>query len=131
MIDKAIECIKCDFKNSSKHIKIKDIDIKNGVKKRVWVCFECGYQHLILIHNKATRRLMLENKKDRQRISKINKMSRNLYKQGKLIDEQARKALKEVRKIEERINSRTNEIDRMSKKLMDDYVIGLRVEGEQ
>lgn len=127
-MDRVIECDKCNKHNHPNQLQIKDIIIKPGIQKRIWLCVRCDYEHLIMITNKKTRRLMRENKEDRKRIGKINKRSQLLHKQNNFTSEQAKKALEDMEKIEERIKERTQEIDKQSKELMDEYIISLGVD---
>lgn len=71
---------------------------------------------------------MKENRKDRERISGINRRSQQLKKQGKFTSGQAKYALKQQEEIEQRINERTGRLDKLSKELMDDYIASLRVD---
>ena len=123
-----IECDKCNKHNHPNQLQIKNITIKPGIQKRIWLCAHCGYEHLIMITNKKTRRMMRDNKEDRKRIGKINKQSQLLHKQNNFTSGQAKKALEDMEKIEERIKKRTEEIDKLSRGLMDEYITSLGVE---
>lgn len=123
-----IECDKCNKHNYPNQLQIKNITIKPGIQKRLWNCVHCNQEHLIMITNKKTRRLMKENKRDRERIGKINKRSQLLHKQNNFTPGQAKKALLDVEKIEERIKERTEEINKLSRELMDEYITSLGVE---
>lgn len=123
-----IECDNCNKHIASNQLRIEDITIKPGLQKRVWKCVHCDYEHLIMITNKKTRRMMKENKEDRERIGKINRRSQLLRKQNNFTSGQAKKALSDMEKIEERIKERTKELDELSRELMDDYILSLGVD---
>lgn len=125
---KMVKCDSCNKLMKPNQISIQDITVKPGIQKRLWHCVHCEQEHLIMITNKKTRRLMKENKEDRERIGKINKRSQLLKKQNNFTSGQAKKALLDVEKIEKRIEERTEEIDKLSRELIDEYITSLGVE---
>lgn len=123
-----IECDSCNKHINPNQIQITDINVKPGLQKRVWHCIHCKTENIIMFLNKRTRRMMKENREDRKRIGKINKRSQLLRKQNNFTSGQAKKALSDMEKIEERIKERTQEIDKLSRELMDDYIISLGID---
>ncbi|MCC2250508.1 hypothetical protein JUJ52_11100 [Virgibacillus sp. AGTR] len=119
-----INLTKCESCNSlihSKQINIHDNTIKSGIQARYWDCPHCNHKHLILVMDKTSKRLMKDNKKDRERMASINKRAQALRMRNQLSDGQAKLFVEQVEKIETRIKKRTDQLDVRSKKLIKDY----------
>nr|QRZ18296.1 hypothetical protein JUJ52_00590 [Virgibacillus sp. AGTR] len=71
--------------------------------------------------DKTSKRLMKDNKKDRERMASINKRAQALRMRNQLSDGQAKLFVEQVEKIETRIKKRTDQLDVRSKKLIKDY----------
>lgn len=74
-----------------------------------------------MVMDKTSRRMMQENKKDREKIGNINKRAQTLKGQYQLTEEQAMKNLSQVEKIQARIDKRTKELDERSQRLANEY----------
>lgn len=121
LLDNLTQCESCNKHIHPNKIKIYDKTIKPGIQSRQWKCIHCNHEHLVIVMDKFTRRMMKENKKDRGRIGGINRRAQNLREQNNFTSEQAQDALKQMEVIEERINKRTDELDKRSRKLIDEY----------
>lgn len=115
------QCESCNKHIQSNLIDVRDKQIKPGIQKRSWKCIHCNHEHLIIVTDKISRRMMKENKKDRERIGGINRKSQLLRKQDKFTSLQAQEALKKMEEIEQRINDRTTKLDERSRMLIDEY----------
>lgn len=111
--------MKCD--TCGNQFDAKDKQIKQGIQKRVLICTHCKQEHLINIMDKKSRRLMIENKEDKKTLGNINRRSSNLKKQNRFTQGQAKQALNQSNVIKERINKRTEQLDKHSRKLIDEY----------
>lgn len=123
-----IECDSCNKYIAGNQVQLKDTTVKSGIQKRTWQCPYCKKENLIIIMNKTIKRMMKENKEDRERIGDIHKKAKLLMDAGKLKKDQATKNIKEVEQINKRIDKRTKGIDEKARKLMDDYILSLRVD---
>lgn len=102
-------------------MKVYDKEIKPGIQARLWTCHHCNDNHLIMVMDKKSRRMMKENREDRERIGGINRKSQQLKKQNKFTSEQAQDALKRMEEVEECINERTSKLDIYTKRLINEY----------
>ena len=109
-------------------IRISDHQVKPGIQRKDWNCIHCDHENLIMFINKTIKRMMKENKEDRERIGGIHKKAKLLMDAGKLKKDQATNNIKEVEKINKRIDKRIKAIDEKARKLMDDYILSLRVD---
>lgn len=121
-----IQCESCNKKMPGSAVNIHDKQIKPGIQARVWDCNRCKHEHFIMVMDKTSRRMMQENKKDRQKIGNINKRAQILKGQNQLTGEQATKNLSQVEKIQARIDKRTKELDEHSQRLANEYQEALR-----
>lgn len=71
--------------------------------------------------DKVSRRMMEDNRKDRDKIGGINRNSQMLRSRNKFTSEQAQDALSRMEVIEDRINKRTKELDERSQSLIDEH----------
>lgn len=127
-INKLIECDSCNKHIASSQVQLKDTTFKPGKQKRTWQCPYCNAEHLVIVTDKRSRRMMKENKEDRERIAGIHRKAKLLTDAGKLSKEQADKNLQHIKSIGKRIDERTKELDERSRKLMDEYILSLKVD---
>ena len=120
-MDNLTQCESCRKYIQPNQINIYDKTIKPGIQSRQWKCIHCNHDHIVIVMDKTTRRLMKENKKDRERIGGINRNSQLLRRQQKFTSKQAQESLKRMEVIGERIDKRTKELDERSRKLIDEY----------
>ncbi len=121
-----IQCESCKGLISGAAVNIHDKQIKPGIQARVWDCNNCGHEHFIMVMDKTSRRMMQENKKDREKIGNINKRAQILKGQNQLTEEQAVKDLSQVEMIQARIDKRTKELDERSQRLANEYQEAMR-----
>ncbi|MCT1577548.1 hypothetical protein M3E13_11530 [Oceanobacillus kimchii] len=114
-------CDKCDGLLFPKQLKVQDDLYKPGIEIRNWRCPLCNHRHVIMVLDKKSKRMMLENKKDNERIAGVNKRSSALKESNQLTQEKALMFVDKVEKIKKRIDQRTKLIDEHSKKLIAKY----------
>src|SRR5690625_445198 len=101
-------------------INIYDNTNKPGIQQRLLMCPNCNHKHLIIVMDKKARRMMQENKKDRDRIAGIGKRSGKLKQSNQLTGSQAESLQRQTEKLWGDIEKRTAELDEYSKRLMNE-----------
>lgn len=115
------KCESCDTLIQPNQINIYDKTIKPGIQARLWECPSCNHKQLIMVSDKTARRMMQDNRKDREKISGINKQSALLRKNNKLTQHKAQSFLDQVETLQGRIDERTEELDKRVRSLTNEY----------
>ncbi|WP_040981061.1 hypothetical protein [Oceanobacillus jeddahense] len=115
------QCDECNGLIFPKQMQVQDKEIKPGKQMRYWNCPVCNHQHVIMIMDKTSRRLMQQNKKDNEKISGIHKQSTQLRKANQLTESKTQSFLNQIDTIQQRIDKRKKDIDQRSKKLLHEY----------
>ncbi|GGB56727.1 hypothetical protein GCM10011409_37860 [Lentibacillus populi] len=115
------KCESCDTLIQPNQINIYDKTVKPGIQARLWECPSCNHKQLIMVSDKTARRMMQDNRKDREKISGINKQSALLRKNNKLTQTKAQTFLMQVEKIQRQIDKRTEQLDTRVRSLTNEY----------
>lgn len=116
-----ISCESCNQNVDPNKVKVYNKTIKPGIQARYWGCPKCKHRTPIIVMDKVSRRMMEDNRKDRDKIGGINRNSQMLRSRNKFTSEQAQDALSRMEVIEDRINKRTKELDERSQSLIDEH----------
>lgn len=120
-MDNLIQCDRCKNIINPKNIKIYDTNIGSGIQARLWNCTHCNEKHLITVMDKTARRMMKDNKEDREKIGMINKVAIHQRSVEKLNLTQAQYNIKRVEQLEKSIADRTKKLDDRMQGLVDKY----------
>lgn len=116
-----IKCESCGKHIQSSQVAVRDKQIKPGIQKKVWKCPHCKHEYLITVTDKKVRRMMQDNKKDRERIKGIHNKSKLLRNSNKLTAEQAQKNAEDIETVSERINKRIEDMEHQVRMLKDEH----------
>lgn len=102
-------------------MQVEDKEIKPGKQMRYWSCPVCNHQHVIMIMDKTSRRLMQQNKRDSEKIAGIHKRMNQLRNANQLTESRKQSLIKQCDSIQEDIDNRKEDIDQRSKRLHHEY----------
>lgn len=118
---KITQCDNCNGLIFPKQLQVDDKEIKPGMQMRYWSCPVCNHHHVIMIMDKVSRRMMQDNKKDKEKIAGIHKRSSQLRIANQLTESKIKSQEKQIESIKRRIDKRTADLDQRSQRLLREY----------
>lgn len=121
MLDKAVQCDKCNQIVAMKEVKLKEKKIDHSRTKRYWNCRHCSHEYLVRVDNKDTRQIVKLLQLDEVKVNKLRDRAIKADKNNRLTQSLIDDTTNKVSHLSNRMKANKDRLDKLSRRLIDEY----------